>query len=545
MREQTIQDAIRDYNNGVFKSLREAAKHYRVPHQRLSDRIGGKTTKQQARVSQQALSPAQERMLVQWVIDLETLGQAPTHASIREMAGLISKLNGGPTHIGKGWVIRFLQRNPDIKSKRGRAIDTKRLKNITKEAIQQWFTNLLEVLEAKNVKTNNIWNMDEVGIALGAVINQTVIGSQATDTTFVQRPNNREWCTAIECISTDGRSCKPLLIFRARHVQQQWFIPSDVPDWIFTSSSSAFTTNEIGLKWLQEIFIPEVRQNLPTEEWVLLLLDGHKSHVTEDLMRFAYTQRVWCYYLIAHASHILQPLDLAVFSSLKRKFRLLVAADAEMDDDSPLKKQRFIEQWKIAREGAITPTNCASGFRAAGIEPWDPDKALNSRFVIDVINKRPQTPPQTTSTLTPDIWDSTMTPRTGRHLLQALSELSKDSRLDRTVRTLLTKSSKRLDKLIFDQAASYREIKVLRRKLNDLRGKRKRKQPTNPNKSFIDVNDIQVAAFGPPVRLAPAIASSVPSRPVAAPLDDASTPADPMTAAIALFKQVLVAARNI
>ena len=194
---------------------------------------------------------------------------------------------------------------------------------------------------------------------------------------------------------------------------------------------------------------------------------------------------------------------------------------------------------------AITPNNCASGFRAAGIEPWNPDKALNSRFVLDAINKRPQTPPQTTSTSTVNAWDPTMTPRTGRHLLQALFELSKDIRLDRTVRTLLIKTGKRLDKLIFDQAASYREIKLLRRKINDLRGKRKRKQPTNPNKSFIDVNDIQMAAFGHPVPLAPATASSAPSPPAAAPLDDVSTPIDPMSAAIALFKQVQVAARNI
>ena len=95
-------------------------------------------------------------MLVQWAIDLETLGQAPTHASIREMASLILRLGGGLTHIGKGWVTRFLQRNPEIKSKRGQAIDTKRLKNITKEAIQEWYTDLQKVLEAKNVQTRNI-----------------------------------------------------------------------------------------------------------------------------------------------------------------------------------------------------------------------------------------------------------------------------------------------------------------------------------------------------------------------------------------------------
>ena len=65
MHEATIQLALADFQNGSFTSLRQAAKAYRVHHQRLSDRVKDKIIKQQACVSQQLLSPLQEEILVQ------------------------------------------------------------------------------------------------------------------------------------------------------------------------------------------------------------------------------------------------------------------------------------------------------------------------------------------------------------------------------------------------------------------------------------------------------------------------------------------------
>lgn len=221
-----------------------------------------------------------------------------------------------------------------------------------------------------------------MGTVFGYCTHQTVFGSQDTDITYVRRPQDREWCTSIECISCFGLSLTPLIIFKAKHVQQQWFIPENTPDWVYTSSSSAFTTNEIGLKWLQEIFIPQTAEYVREGQWTLLLLDGHKSHITSEFIQLAYLHKIFCYYLIPHASHILQPLDLAVFSSLKRRFRELVAFDASIDDYKPVKKTRFLQLYQEARTKAITPPNCAAGFRAAGINPFNASKALSSKFVI-------------------------------------------------------------------------------------------------------------------------------------------------------------------
>lgn len=89
-------------------------------------------------------------------------------------------------------------------------------------------------------------------------------------------------------------------------------------------------------------------------------------------MQYTYTQKVFYYYLVPHASHILQPLDLAVFSSLKRRFRESVALNADINDFEPSKKTQFLQHYKDARTRAITEANYLAGFKAAGINPFNP-----------------------------------------------------------------------------------------------------------------------------------------------------------------------------
>lgn len=489
--EDRIQSAIADLAGHRFSSVRKAAAFHDVPRSTLQDRLDGKPTRRVARVSQQILSSHQEEMLVRWCLDLETVGQAPNHAQIREMASLILRINGVSHTLGKNWIPHFLRRNPRVKTKKGRALDRKRTQNLSSQLIQDWFQSLSSIIEQYDITADAIWNMDEIGTALGPCANQMVVGSASTRSSSVKTSNEREWCTAIECISALGQVIKPLLIFKAKHVQNQWFIPSETPDWIYTSSQAAFTTNEIGLQWLQQIFIPQTNINLRPGQWRLLLLDGHKSHTTQEFMNFAYLQRVWCFYLLPHASHVLQPLDLTVFSSLKRSFRALVAFENRFDDFEPQKKATFIRQYQNARTRSIIKTNCISGFQAAGIWPLDAQKALSSHWVSQPSQHRSRTPSPSRTTTQFQAWDIRKTPRGPRDIVSAISTLRRTMSLDRNVRVVLQKTSKALERSNFQYAETKRQLAIQQQFINQIRTKKKAKQPINPNQLFISLRDIQ------------------------------------------------------
>ena len=91
------------------------------------------------------------------------------------------------------------------------------------------------------------------------------------------QPGNHEWVTSIEAISASGWALPPCIIFKGKVFIEGWF--DNVPgDWLFEVSPNGWTSDEIGLQWLQKIFIPSTITHTKGK-YRLLILDGHDSHL--------------------------------------------------------------------------------------------------------------------------------------------------------------------------------------------------------------------------------------------------------------------------
>ena len=217
--------------------------------------------------------------------------------------GLLASSSGASTQGGYSWISRFLRRRLEVISKIGKKIDTLRVKNTNPEVLQPWFERLRTVIQRINVTPANMWNIDETGIALGVCTNQRVIGSSKTAQTYVQTPENREWVSTIECVSANGKKINPVVIFKGKTLQSTWFTPGKTPEYHYTCSEKGWTSNDIGVRWLNDVFLPSTDPgpNIPR----LLLLDGHGSHVSVEFMRICWESNVFLYYLIPHSCHVL------------------------------------------------------------------------------------------------------------------------------------------------------------------------------------------------------------------------------------------------
>jgi Tc5 transposase DNA-binding domain len=144
---------------------------------------------------------------------MEAIGHPVSRAQIRQMASLFSFHSGGPTNCSKHWVQRFVQRYPSIHTKVGRAINHLQVKAVTPEALEGWFELFQRVKQRSNIKPENIWNMDETGLALGHYKDQLVIRTTNVKYSYIKSLQDREWVSIIETISATGRCCRPICIF--------------------------------------------------------------------------------------------------------------------------------------------------------------------------------------------------------------------------------------------------------------------------------------------------------------------------------------------
>jgi len=338
--EDDLQRALADVALG--RSVRKAGLDWGVPRSTLQERISGRVSRQEANEPSQRLSPVQEQRLTDWVLVQESLGRSPTHSQIRAFAGRILAARSDAIPLGKRWMAGFLRRNPILRTKKQLLIDSVRVNGATSNIIKLWFQKL-ELPAIKAIKPDNRWNMDEAGIMEGQGENGLVVGS--VDRRLIQKkqPGSKAWTSFIECISVPGKALRPLVMFKGKSVQQQWFPTrlSTYEGWEFTATDNGWTSDATALEWLQKVFLPQTAPQDPSEAR-LLILDGHGSHETMEFMWECYSSNIYLLFLPPHTSHILQPLNLSIFAPLKRAYRKQLGFLSLLNDSTPLGKQNFL-----------------------------------------------------------------------------------------------------------------------------------------------------------------------------------------------------------
>ena len=165
-------------------------------------------------------------------------------------------MNGDNNPVGKRWISFFLKRNLRVASIVGRKIEGARAEGATQEQIRA-FLELFEGTRVRlGIRTEDMWNMDETGKAMGVCANTRVLADSRKSKAYKQSPENREWASIIECVSATGKKLRCGVIFKGKNLQSTWF-PATITDWLYTTSENGWTSNAIGLEWLQRIFMPK------------------------------------------------------------------------------------------------------------------------------------------------------------------------------------------------------------------------------------------------------------------------------------------------
>ena len=139
----------------------------------------------------------------------------------------------------------------------------------------------------------------------------------------------------------------------------------------FASSDKGWTNEDLGISWLEKIFLPQTEAKAGFGHR-LLILDGHASHVNWRFFDLCHQNRVILGILFPYSTHRLQPLDLKIFSPLS------VAYSNEIDrliqssgGFSTMTKRNFWILFKAAWFKALFKKNIRSAFATAGIHSFD------------------------------------------------------------------------------------------------------------------------------------------------------------------------------
>jgi hypothetical protein len=373
---ERLESALDKVHSGV--SIRAAAREFRVTYGTLQRHARGGRSQRESQEDKQLLSPSEESELVDWVRSHQEYGYPADYSSIRAMASTIAA-----KPIGKNWASKFLSRHVDLQHVRAMALERDRAL-VTPEEIMAFFKIYGDFVDRYRISEANIWNMDEMGLHVGEASRiKRVVVSHGSDRSFTTPSGATKWVTVIEAVNYLGQTATPLFI-TSGEVFTRSILPNRETtlqmDYKLARSKRGWTSNAIGLEWLRKCFLPSTKPEKSSQNgsqpWRLLLLDNHGSHMTPDFCDLAYQNRVMLAFFPAHATHLLQPLDVVIFGRIKQLFRQDLY-ERMSNGLTYISMQVFFEVYCKARQDGLTPRICSSGFTRGGILPIDPSRSIS------------------------------------------------------------------------------------------------------------------------------------------------------------------------
>ncbi|BDD61273.1 hypothetical protein MAP00_009287 [Monascus purpureus] len=450
-KERRVLLAIAAVKNHEIPSIREAARIFNISHTTLRRRLNGSLCRSETRANGHKLTSSEEESLVQWILSMDRRGAAPRRSHVQEMANIIlSKRGTTPIQtFGVNWVYNLVKRHDELKTIYSQRYNHQRAKCEDPKIIREWFDRVQITIMQHGIVQEDIYNFDETGFAMGLVATAEVVTrAEMVGKPFLVQPGNQEWVTTIECINSSGWVLPPCIIFKGKTHVQGWYEDEDLPhDWRIEVSENGWTTDEIGLRWLKNVFIPSTEART-TGRYRLLVLDGHGSHLTPKFDEICSQNNIIPICMPPHSSHLLQPLHLACLSPLKQAYGRLVENKMRLGFNH-IDKIDFLEAYSYAHTDIFKPQTIRNGFTATGLIPFNPERVLSQ------LNIQLETP------TSPGGRSTNSAPKTPRNLHQLQK---KDHR-----QSPLSLAETRLKKTYKGFEMALNEVILLAKEVHDLR----------------------------------------------------------------------------
>ncbi|CAK5278846.1 unnamed protein product [Mycena citricolor] len=402
-----------------------------LSHMTCSRWAKGKRSRANANAARSWLLPEEAETVLQYVEEMSIRGLPLDHEGLREVVEGILRARLGDDFpeegLGKNWTQRFLEKHSKrVKTYWSSSLDHKRGRAVNPANNMEWFRLLGDTLSGKMdylfdedldsppsngppdgfvpvpILAENIYGTDESGFFAAGNTKKRVIGKAGTKTQHVQSDGGRENTTVIATICADGTALKPTVIFKGHAYQLSW-LQDNPTEANVTYQEKGWTNQEITVEYLRDF--DDQTQEKAAGRTCLLVVDGHNSRYSLELLRLARSLRIHILCYPAHGTHVYQGLDVVIFSPLKREW-----TNAKLEfsrrERQPVNKTNFLKIYGQAHLKAMTETNIKTAFRKTGVWPFNPSVITSDMMapsletsVMNVLPVPPTTPVRAISNL--------------------------------------------------------------------------------------------------------------------------------------------------
>ena len=177
---------------------------------------------------------------------------------------------------------------------------------------------------------------------------------------------NKTQITVLGCVNAAGQTIPPMVVFSRKRFYHA-LSEGEVPGTLYGMSDSGWMDGELFSNWFSNHFLHHAVSSRP----LLLLLDGHSSHYTLDLVKTAAEHEVVIFCLPPHTTADSQPLDTSCFGPLKTFWSEACRKYLASNPGRVITKFPFSYLFSDAWCKGMSINNIVSGFRNTGVCPFN------------------------------------------------------------------------------------------------------------------------------------------------------------------------------
>ena len=230
------------------------------------------------------------------------------------------------------------------------------------------------------------WDSQSLKNTCWIALEKHVLVKKGTSVVYNRSANDEKEClTVLIVVDADGGLPPPMILFPYKRVPQT--VLQKMPNkWGFGRSDSGWMTCETFYEYITNVFYPYLITKKTTFP-VILFVDGHSSHISLHLNEFCKEKKIILVTLFPNATHILQPLDVAVFHPLKMQWKKAVYDWKIQNNGERLKREDFAPLLENCLNIAAKPETIRHGFNTCGLFPFTPESIDFSKLLPTEINE--------------------------------------------------------------------------------------------------------------------------------------------------------------
>ena len=309
------------------KTIYSVAKEFKIPRNTLRrwvldppHRFGsGRNT---------VLTIEEEILLVDAIKFVSKCGFPQSRTDIRNMVNSFIAATGRKTPFTNGkagleWMRLFERRHGDaIKRAKPENLSTARSESLTKSVVDNFFNMYEKLIEENNFskRPHCIFDLDETGLNTNRIMEKLFFEKESRHN-YVKSPNNMKTVfTVLFCVSATGVYLPPYIIYKSKYLYDKWTEGGPVGTG-FSCSDSGWMKSANFESWFVKVFVKYVEN---FEKPVLLMYDGHTSHMTYITVKTAIDNNIIILCLPPNTTHAMQPLDVGVFKNCKLAWKQIL-----------------------------------------------------------------------------------------------------------------------------------------------------------------------------------------------------------------------------